>query len=153
MARKSFVRVLRPYVELHRDPRTGLAWIEDGRTGNGHSAHPNIAASGSIRGMKSRGHWGKSDRCIRSHGFIYNIDRVAVTRGTFDRIACEECRCVGCKDRRVHVAERLEYLRGELRAERISYDELHELQSLAAHIRDTELLEAAGVPERLPAAK
>lgn len=47
------------------------------------------------------------------------------------------------------VAERLEYLRGELRAERISYAELAELQGLAAHIDpgDTELLEAAGVPE------
>lgn len=45
--------------------------------------------------------------------------------------------------------ERLEYLRGELRAERISYGELVELQSLVAHIEpgDTELLEAAGVPE------
>lgn len=45
--------------------------------------------------------------------------------------------------------ERLEYLRGEIRAERISYGELAELQSLAAHIEpgDTELLEWAGVPE------
>jgi len=43
----------------------------------------------------------------------------------------------------------LEYLRKELRAERISYGELSELQSLAKHIdaSDTELLEAAGVPE------
>ncbi len=43
----------------------------------------------------------------------------------------------------------LEYLRGELRAERISFGELHELQSLAPHIApgDVELLEAAGVPE------
>lgn len=47
------------------------------------------------------------------------------------------------------IKERLEYLRGELRAERISYGELAELQSLAAHIEpgDVELLEAAGVPE------
>lgn len=46
-------------------------------------------------------------------------------------------------------AARLEYLRTELRAERISYEELAELQSLAEHIdpSDTELLEAAGVPE------
>ena len=46
-------------------------------------------------------------------------------------------------------AERLEYLRTELRAERISYAELAELQSLAEHIdpSDTELLEAAGVEE------
>lgn len=48
------------------------------------------------------------------------------------------------------IKERLEYLRGELRAERISYDGLHELQSLAKHIDpgDVELLEAAGVPEK-----
>lgn len=46
-------------------------------------------------------------------------------------------------------AERLEYLRGELRAERISYGELTELQDLAPHIDpgDTELAEAAGIPE------
>ena len=44
---------------------------------------------------------------------------------------------------------RLEYLRGELRAERISTGELLELQSLVDHISpdDVELLEAAGVPE------
>ena len=47
------------------------------------------------------------------------------------------------------INERLEYLRGELRAERISYMELAELQSLAEHIGagDVELLEAAGVKE------
>lgn len=47
------------------------------------------------------------------------------------------------------IRQRLEYIRGELRAERISYDELAELQSLAAYIDsgDVELLEAAGVPE------
>lgn len=48
------------------------------------------------------------------------------------------------------VRARLEYLRGELRAERISWDELAELQGLVEHIApgDVELLEAAGVPER-----
>jgi hypothetical protein len=47
------------------------------------------------------------------------------------------------------IQKRLEYLRKELRAERISYGELLELQSLAKHIKpnDVELLEAAGVPE------
>lgn len=47
------------------------------------------------------------------------------------------------------VQERLEYLRGRLRAESISYGELAELQSLVDHIDegDVELLEAAGVPE------
>lgn len=44
---------------------------------------------------------------------------------------------------------RLEYLRGELRAERMSYGEVAELQGLADYIEpgDVELLEAAGVPE------
>lgn len=48
------------------------------------------------------------------------------------------------------IKARLEYLRGELRAERISYGEIAELQSLAPHIdpSDVELLEAAGVPEK-----
>lgn len=49
-----------------------------------------------------------------------------------------------------HIKQRLEYLRGELRAERISYGEIAELQSLIPHIielGDKELLEAAGVPE------
>lgn len=47
------------------------------------------------------------------------------------------------------VTERLEYLRQELRAERISYAELEELRLLADQIDpdDVELLEAAGVPE------
>lgn len=50
---------------------------------------------------------------------------------------------------RIDARVRLEYLRGELRAERISYGELAELQSLASHIPadDLELREAAGLPE------
>ncbi len=45
--------------------------------------------------------------------------------------------------------KRLEYLRAELRAERISYGEIAELQGLVKFIdpSDVELLEAAGVPE------
>jgi hypothetical protein len=47
------------------------------------------------------------------------------------------------------IKERLEYLRGEIRAERISYGEIAELQDLADYIEpgDVELLEWAGVPE------
>jgi hypothetical protein len=47
------------------------------------------------------------------------------------------------------IKARLEYLRGELNAECISLDELHELQSLVPYIQpgDVQLLEAAGVPE------
>ena len=47
------------------------------------------------------------------------------------------------------IESRLEYLRGELRGECISYGELIELQSLVPYIasNDVELLEAAGVEE------
>lgn len=47
------------------------------------------------------------------------------------------------------IKKRLEYLRGELRAERISYGELSKLQAFAKYIDpgDVELLEAAGVEE------
>ena len=47
------------------------------------------------------------------------------------------------------IKARLEYLRGEIEAERISYDEIHELQTLADHIEpdDVVLLAWAGVPE------
>src|SRR6185295_2350225 len=52
---------------------------------------------------------------------------------------------------RLKIKERLEYLRGELRSEQISYGELAELQSLAEYIEpgDVELLEPAGVPENI----
>lgn len=47
------------------------------------------------------------------------------------------------------IAERLEYLRGEIEAEQISYSEISELQNLAEYIdpSDVVLLEWAGVPE------
>lgn len=47
------------------------------------------------------------------------------------------------------IKERLEYLRQEIEAERISMGEIAELQSLADHIEpgDVLLLEWAGVPE------
>jgi hypothetical protein len=47
------------------------------------------------------------------------------------------------------IKERLEHLRGEILAERISYGEIVELQELSEHIDpgDTLLLEWAGVPE------
>jgi hypothetical protein len=54
-----------------------------------------------------------------------------------------------CTRALAEIQGRLEYLRGELDAERISLDELHELRCLAACIDkdDVQLLEAAGVPE------
>lgn len=53
------------------------------------------------------------------------------------------------------IQERLEYLRGEIEAERISYGEIAELQSLAEYIdsSDVVLLEWAGVPEKTKGVK
>ena len=47
------------------------------------------------------------------------------------------------------IKKRLDYLRGEIEAERISMEEISELQSLASHIEpgDVMLMEWAGVPE------
>ena len=47
------------------------------------------------------------------------------------------------------INKRLEYLRGEIKAERISYGEIAELQSLCKYIRsnDVELLQWASVEE------
>ena len=50
------------------------------------------------------------------------------------------------------IKDRLEYLRNEIKQERISYGELAELQSLSDHIEkgDVLLQEWAGVPEDIP---
>jgi hypothetical protein len=49
----------------------------------------------------------------------------------------------------IKIKGRLEYLRGEIKAEKISMGEIAELESLASHIEkdDVLLLEWAGVPE------
>ena len=49
-----------------------------------------------------------------------------------------------------NIKKRLEYLRQEIQAERISYSEIAELQSLAEYIEegDVLLLEWAGVEEK-----
>ncbi len=56
------------------------------------------------------------------------------------------------KENTKEINERLEYLRGEIEAERISVGEIAELESLAEYIEpgDVLLLEWAGVPEDKP---
>lgn len=61
---------------------------------SGHSCHSNIDASGSVRGMRDRGYWGKRDRAVRSRGWIYNIDSLIVS-GRLNEIAQAYCRCGG----------------------------------------------------------
>lgn len=96
---KEFIREVKSYAKLYRDSKTGIAWIEDGLTGIGHLCHANIDASGSVRGMKKLGYWGKKDRVRRSNGFNYNIDTFVVS-GELDKIAAEYCNCEACIERR-----------------------------------------------------
>lgn len=35
--------------------------------------HPSIHYTGSVRGMKKLGFWGKNDRCVRCGQWIYNL--------------------------------------------------------------------------------
>lgn len=96
---KQYIKEIKTYVELYRDDRTGIAWVVDGSTGMGFSCHSNISTTGSVRGMKQLGYWGKADRVVRSHGFAYNIDTLIVS-DELDKIAAEYCNCQACLERR-----------------------------------------------------
>ena len=103
---KQLIREINEYTRLYRDDRTGIAWIEDGSAGVGISIHPNIDASGSVRGMKEQGYWGKNDRTVKSNGFIYNIDHITFSwyegyHHALEMIVASECRCQGCLERMV----------------------------------------------------
>lgn len=101
MAKTIKIKNVGSCAELHRDPRTGIAWVKDCSTGMGHSCHANIDATGSVRGMKKLGYWGKNDRTVRSHGFIYNIDTFVVDKkDPYDMLAAEYCQCEACVERR-----------------------------------------------------
>ena len=98
---KQFVREIAEYITLYRDTNSGIAWIEDGTTGCAVSVHANIDASGSVRGMKDRGYWGKKDRTVRSHGYIYNIDKFVCDKNNeLEMIVADECMCAACQERR-----------------------------------------------------
>lgn len=97
---KQFIRQIKEHVNLYRDDKSGIAWIEDGRTGSGISVHSNIDSSGSVSGMKSLGYWRKIDRTVRSHGWIYNIDSF-VCDNELEMIVADECRCQGCLERKL----------------------------------------------------
>jgi hypothetical protein len=93
--RKELLEVVRPHVKLFRDNVTGIAWIEDGTSGTGTSAHPHIHGSGSVAGMRKLGRWRKGDRTVKSHGWIYNIDQPIEPRSADDRLVQAACRCGG----------------------------------------------------------
>lgn len=89
-----------PHINLYRDPATGIAWVADGRAGVAHTCHPNISERGSVTGMRAKGWWKKSDRLVRSLGFIYNVEEV-VAHDPLDRIAARFCECQACLERKI----------------------------------------------------
>jgi hypothetical protein len=98
---KQFIREIEKNVNLYRDDKNGIVWIEDGRTGLGISVHASISSTGSVVGMKNLGYWGKKDRTVRSHGWIYNIDSFVCDKNNeMEMIIANECRCQGCVERR-----------------------------------------------------
>ena len=93
------------HATLWRDDRTGIAEVRDGYTGNGHSCHPNISTSGSVKGMKKLGYWGKNDKIARAGGCQFNTSRILVDENSkYDRIAAEQCNCDACIARRGYEA-------------------------------------------------
>lgn len=106
-----FIREIEPGVELFRDAVTGIAWAEDHRTGLGVSVHPNIDESGSVEGLVTRGWWRSSDRVARSHGGIYNIDRLSYNKDDPVEVAvAAECKCTACMERRTEKDTRYQAL-------------------------------------------
>jgi len=91
---KTLIMEIEPYVKLYRCNETGIAWVEDGRSGNSYSPHPNISSTGSVTGMKQQGYWNKADRTVKAHGFIFNTDQSIITN-QYDEIARMYCRCGG----------------------------------------------------------
>ena len=85
-----------------------------------------------------------------STAVVFDVDGTTVDLETVER--CPECGCMpwDCTcEPPAEVTARLEELRTAIRAERISWGEVAELQGLARFIDDgdAELLEWAGVPE------
>lgn len=97
------VRELMPFVKLYRDDDNGITWVEDHSTGERVSAHPYISSTGSVAGMKKMGYWGKDDKIVESHGYMYNISRFVgddESIDEFEMVAANECMCEKCKERR-----------------------------------------------------
>jgi hypothetical protein len=65
--------------QLCKIHRGKVVTIENNSVGIGHSAHANIDASGSVKGMKSLGYWGKNDVTLKQGGFIYNLSTVVIS--------------------------------------------------------------------------
>lgn len=118
------MKVYNPFTETNKPVKTAIAGLLD------LSDYPNFSSTGSVKGMKKL-YYGKGALLIKQGAYIYNVSSTPDLYFNLDE------------------KQRLEELRKELQTGQLSYGELHELQSLKAHIEpgDVELLQAAGVPE------
>lgn len=51
-----------------------------------------IDSTGFVQGMKQLGYWDKKAQVVRSHGCLYNIDKLVID-DELDRTAHQYCRC------------------------------------------------------------
>ena len=79
------------------DPQTGLAAYKDTVTGTRHTVHPNIAASGSVKGMKKL-YWGQKAIVVYWAGFYYNISLLSIS-DPIDAAVAQHCQCFSCRHR------------------------------------------------------
>jgi hypothetical protein len=93
------IKDIAPHKTLYRCSVTGVAWVENGSAGTGHSAHANIHQTGSVQGMKKSGYWKHNDRIERTNGFIYNVDTLVIS-DELDQIAADHCLCRACRERK-----------------------------------------------------
>lgn len=93
------IKEIAPHKTLYRCSITGIAWVEDGSSGTGHSAHANIHKTGSVQGMKRQKYWKHMDRVERTNNFIYNIDTLIIS-DELDQIAADHCLCRACRERK-----------------------------------------------------
>ena len=47
--------------------------------------HPSIHHTGSVRGMKKLGYWGKYNTCVRCGQYIYNLS-ITIETENFNRV-------------------------------------------------------------------
>jgi hypothetical protein len=130
-------------VEVTDTDRRAIAWEHDGDMIDGEWV---------LNVSRTHGQLATREECrkyIRKHG-EHGVTLLVRDYLNAGGLTATQERQARAADRDMQdIRARLEYLRGELRGERISYSELAELQGLAEHIdrTDVELLQAAGIPE------
>ena len=93
----SVIKKINDCQEIIRHNKTGIVFVDDGKTGCIHSHHAAIDSNGSVIGMKRRGFWGRNDFIkFNVVGMSVNISSSCCTSsfGLVTRILCNcpECR-------------------------------------------------------------